>query len=107
MVRSPVQMKGHIMRKLLTLAVAAAGIALGAAAPAFARDDVRCSPTVGAAPLSAEAVQAKLAEAGYKVVRIKAEHGCYEVHATDQRGTRLELRVDPATAKVLRAKQDD
>jgi hypothetical protein len=56
--------------------------------------------------MSTDAVQAKLAEAGYRVTRIKTEHGCYEVHATDRSGARLELSVDPATAKVVRSKQD-
>ncbi|HEY7607657.1 MAG TPA: PepSY domain-containing protein [Alphaproteobacteria bacterium] len=95
------------MRKFLTLTLALAGIAVGAAAPAFARDDARCTLSPGAVRLSADAVRAKLAEGGYKVMRVEDEHGCYEVHATDQGGTAVELRVDPASAKILRTKKHD
>jgi hypothetical protein len=93
------------MRKLIILTAAIAGIA--AAAPAFARDDARCTVSPGAGRLSADAVRAKLAESGYKVARIKTGHGCYEVHATDRGGAAVELRVDPVTAKVLRTEMDD
>lgn len=95
------------MRKFLTLTLALAGLAAVAAAPAFARDDVRCTQAPGAARLSEDAVRAKLAESGFKVTRVKTEHGCYEVRATDQRGAAVELRVDPVTAKVLRTEMDD
>ncbi len=93
------------MRKLLVLAAAVAGLA--AATPAFARDGARCTVNPGAERLSADAVRAKLAESGYKVARIKTEHGCYEVHATDRGGIAVELRVDPVSAKVLRTEMDD
>ncbi len=93
------------MRKLLVLAAAIAGIA--ASAPAFARDGTRCTVGPGAERLSADAVRAKLAESGYTVARIKTEHGCYEVHATDRGGAAVELRVDPVTAKVLRTEMGD
>lgn len=94
------------MRKFLILAAALSAIAVGAA-PAFARDDARCTVSPGAARLSADAVRAKLAEAGYTVTRVKTEHGCYEVRATDRGGAAVELRVDPVTAKVIRAEMDD
>jgi hypothetical protein len=95
------------MRKFLALTLALAGITAGTAAPALARDESRCTQSPGSARMSEDAVKAKLADAGYKITRIKREHGCYEVHATDQSGTRLELRVDPASAKILRAEKDD
>jgi hypothetical protein len=91
------------MRKFLALSLVLAGVS-ATAMPAFARDDARC--TAAAQRLSPEAVSAKLAENGYKVTRIKSERGCYEVHATDKAGARVELRVDPADAKILRSKQD-
>jgi hypothetical protein len=95
------------MRKFLTLTLALAGVTAVAAAPAFARDDARCTVSPGAARLSTDAVRARLAESGYKVTRVKTEHGCYEVHATDQGGAAVELRVDPVTAKVVRTEMDD
>ena len=95
------------MRKFLAVTLALAGITAGAAAPAFARDDARCSQGPGAVRLSEDAVKAKLAEGGYKVTRVKSEHGCYEVRATDQAGAAVELRVDPASAKILRTKKHD
>ncbi|MCW5771454.1 MAG: PepSY domain-containing protein [Rhodospirillaceae bacterium] len=93
------------MRNYLVIALAIAGI--GAAAPAFAGEHVRCRVEAGAQRLSHEAVSAKLAANGYKVTRIKSERGCYEVRATDKSGARVELKVDPVTAAVLRTEQDD
>jgi hypothetical protein len=50
----------------------------------------------------------KLKAVGYGSFReIDREQGVYEVKAVDAKGARVELKVDPATGKVLRSKHDD
>jgi hypothetical protein len=90
---------------VLVLAVASAG----AVAPAFADDnhDIRCTQAAGATRMTEDAVRAKLAEAGYKVIRFKTDDGCYEVRATNQTGARVKLKVDPVSAQVLRTRMRD
>ena len=51
--------------------------------------------------LSVDQVTQKLKEQGYTVRRIEASHGCYEVKATDAKGVRVEMYVDPATAEIV------
>ena len=51
--------------------------------------------------LSVDEVAQKLKEQGYTVRRIEASHGCYEVKATDAKGVRVEMYVDPVTADVV------
>jgi hypothetical protein len=48
-------------------------------------------------------VQTKLTEAGYTVARIKATRtgNCYEAYVTDKTGKKMELFLDPTTAKVV------
>jgi hypothetical protein len=52
--------------------------------------------------LSVDQVAQKLKEQGYTVVKVEASHGCYEVKATDSRGVRVEMYLDPTTADVVR-----
>ncbi len=47
-----------------------------------------------------EALQKKLEDAGWQVRRIKAEDGCYEVYAVNDKGGRLEAAYDPKTFEV-------
>ena len=61
----------------------------------------RCSARPAAEWLSVDQVSQKLKEQGYMVRKIQASHGCYEVKATDSKGARLEMYVDPATADVV------
>ena len=85
---------------ILTLA------ALGAfaAGPAFAGS---YSGTCTAAPkaqwMTEFAAQAKITEDGYTVTSIKTTRtgGCYEVYATDKSGKKVELFLDPVTAKIV------
>lgn len=57
--------------------------------------------------LSRDEVTRKLAAGGFKVDRIKAEHGRYEVHATDELGARLELHVRPTNGEIIRRERAD
>ena len=109
--------KEHTMlKKTIALAALLAGLAV----PALASDDdgrshteryehrrsehdgnrSRCSARPAAEWLSADQVAQKLKEQGYAVTRIETSHGCYEVKATDGKGVRVEMYVDPATADV-------
>ena len=65
------------------------------------RDRSRCSARPAAEWLSVDQVAQKLKEQGYTVRRIETGHGCYEVKATDSKGVRVEMYVDPATADVV------
>ena len=49
------------------------------------------------------AVQAKVTEAGYTVKSIKATRAgnCFEAYVTDKAGTKMELFLDPTTAKII------
>lgn len=81
--------------------------AIVVAAPALADD----SPYCGAAPksewMSAAAIAARLEADGYKVREIEVEDSCYEVHAIDKAGMRVETYVNPVTAAIVRTKTDD
>jgi hypothetical protein len=49
-------------------------------------------------------VKAKLKRKGYLVKSIRIESGCYEVYGLDPLGRRIQILVDPATARPV-AKQ--
>jgi hypothetical protein len=61
----------------------------------------RCTARPVAEWLSTDQLTQKLKEQGYTVGRIETRHGCYEIKATDAKGVRVELYVDPATAEVI------
>jgi hypothetical protein len=52
-------------------------------------------------------VQAKLKQQGFDVSRTESDRSCYEVKATDAQGRRVELYVDPVTARIVRSKLED
>ena len=64
-------------------------------------DRARCPAVAATERLSVQQVTQKLEEEGYTVRRIRASHGCYEVKATDANGARVEMYVDPVTAKII------
>ena len=49
------------------------------------------------------AAQAKITEDGYTVTSIKTTRAgnCYEAYATDKAGKKVELFLDPTTAKII------
>jgi hypothetical protein len=67
----------------------------------LASDRARCTVRSAAEWLSNDQLTQKLKEQGYTVGRIETSHGCYEVKATDAKGVRVKLYVDPATAEVI------
>lgn len=66
--------------------------------------DGRCAARPDAEWLSVEQLTQKLKEQGYTVREVERSHGCYEVEATDAKGGRVEIYVDPATAEIVRRK---
>ena len=62
----------------------------------------RCSARPVAEWLSVDQIGQKLKEQGYTVTKIEASHDCYEVKATDSKGVRVEMYVDPATSDIVR-----
>lgn len=74
-------------------------VAVFAAGPALARD--RCT-----APMAEwqprEAVLGLAQENGWTVRRIKIDDGCYELDGTDSEGRRIEVKLDPATLRVIK-----
>jgi hypothetical protein len=61
----------------------------------------RCTARPVAEWLSIDQLTQKLKEQGYTVGKVETSHGCYEVNATDAKGVRVELYVDPVTAEVI------
>ena len=82
---------------LKSIVLATALVASGAA---FASGDCPL-PRADAAAQSQwqpkETLEKKLAGEGWKVRRIKADGGCYEVYATDATGRKVETYFDPKT----------
>jgi hypothetical protein len=68
----------------------------------YSTDGRTCPVRQGADRLSIDQVALKLKQQGYTVHKIEASHGCYEVKATDTKGTRVEMYLDPATAEIVR-----
>lgn len=54
-----------------------------------------------------EALQQKLAEKGWQVQRIRTDDGCYKVHALDEQGRRVEVKIDPATLEIVAQKGEE
>jgi len=85
--------------------LAGALVALSVAVPAFASEPCTAEPQ---SKWQSEAtVSARLKQQGFEVLRTEAGHGCYEVKARDTQGRRVELHVDPATARIVRSELKD
>lgn len=96
------------MKKLLIIPIAAALV--GAAGLAVASDDDKGKRLGVNVPreqwMSIAQVSEQLANQGYKVRKIEADDGVYEVDVTDRNGVRLEVYVHPATGALL-GREDD
>ncbi len=102
------------MRKTLMIAAAAvttAAVAFGAAGPAStpaqageAKHAARCATAAGAPWIGTDAVRRNLEELGYRVSRVKVEHGCYEARAMNDTGIPIELLYHPASGDLVRAR---
>jgi hypothetical protein len=63
--------------------------------------DARCTARADTEWLTVEQLTQKLKDQGYTVREVERSHGCYEVKATDAKGVRVEIYVDPATAEIV------
>ena len=97
----------------IAIATALAGLALAAAAPAFAGDDDWRRDGSSAcrsgqdAWLSLGAVEEKLVAQGYSVREIEVDDGCYEVKVRSAEGARQELYLDPVSGEIVGRDRDD
>lgn len=95
-----------MFRRPPTLALAVLAASLAVAMPSAARADGRC-----AVPLAdwqpREALKAKLEGAGWKVLKIRADDGCYKVLAVDPEGRTVKSRFDPATLDRVEGRDHD
>ena len=81
-----------------------AALAALATSPAFAAGYSGTCTTAAKAKWMTEAeAQAKVTEAGYVVASIKTTRAgnCYEAYVTDKSGKKMELFLDPTTAKIV------
>lgn len=51
--------------------------------------------------LSIDALQSKIEAQGYKVQKAKLKNACGELYATDAKGARVELFVDPTSGNIV------
>ncbi|MCE1235757.1 MAG: PepSY domain-containing protein [Hyphomicrobiales bacterium] len=76
------------------------------AAPAVALSDDRCRvPLADWRPR--EALSAKLEGQGWRLVKIRADDGCYKVVAVDRDGRVVKARFDPATLDRIEGGERD
>jgi hypothetical protein len=81
------------------------GISIAAAASAAAASET-CTRAPREQWKSETEARAAAESMGYKVVRIKADDGCYEVKA-DKGGRRYEIKFDPTDLRVVTRYQDE
>lgn len=74
---------------------------LSVATPAFAESDDGCTKAPKEQWLSSDQIKAKLGEQGYSITKVETEDACAEAKGTDKDGKKVELYVDPATARVV------
>lgn len=85
----------------MTLALAMAGFAF----PALAGDlNCYCEPAVDGNFVATSVVSKTLEDLGYRVDRIEAEDGYYEVQAVNESGWPIKAVFDQATGEMLWAK---
>jgi hypothetical protein len=82
--------------------ISAAALILGATGFAVASDkDARCSGGVGVPPAASAAIRQNLEDLGYRVDRVKAAHGCWEVRAVNDSGFPIKAVYDATGTLVL------
>jgi len=88
-----------------TIIMTSALLAIGLAAPAMADDsDNRCASSGDGRIVAASEVSKGLEGLGYRVDRIEAEHGCYEVRAVNDSGFPIKAVYARATGELVQAR---
>jgi len=86
---------------IMTIALLATGLAVPAMADS---SDNRCTPHADARTVAASEVSKGLEGIGYRVDRIKAEHGCYEVRAVNDSGVPIQALFHAGTGELVQAR---
>jgi hypothetical protein len=87
-----------------TIIMASGLLATGLAVPALADDpDSRCTRSPDGRIVAASEVSEGLEDLGYRVDRIEAEHGCYEVRAVNDSSFPIQAVYAQATGELIRA----
>jgi len=87
-----------------TIIMTSALLAAGLATPALADGpDSRCAPRAAGRVVATSEMSRKLEDLGYRVDRIKAEDGCYEIQAVNNSGFPIKAVYTQATAELIRA----
>ena len=87
-----------------TIIMASALLATDLAVPAMADgSDSRCTHDADGRIVVASEISKGLEDLGYRVDRIKAEHGCYEVRAVNDSGFPIKAVYAHATGELIRA----
>ena len=87
-------------KRILTLVTFAALTASPALAAGYSGT---CTTAAKAKWMTEAEAQAKITDAGYIVKSIKTTRAgnCYEAYVTDKSGKKMELFLDPTTAKII------
>lgn len=88
----------------MNMKIALSAFCMLAAGPVFAGSySGTCTTTAKDKWMTEEAAKAKITDAGYAVVSIKTTRSgnCYEAYVTDKGGKKMELFLDPTTAKIV------
>ncbi|HVZ03601.1 PepSY domain-containing protein [Hyphomicrobium sp.] len=88
----------------MKMKMAVSAFCLLAASPVFAAGySGTCTTAAKDKWMTEAAAKAKVTEAGYTVTSIKTTRAgnCYEAYVTDKAGKKMELFLDPTTAKIV------
>lgn len=88
----------------MKMKIALSAFCMLAAGPAFAGSySGTCTTAAKDKWMTEAAAKAKITEAGYAVTSIKTTRSgnCYEAYVTDKTGKKMELFLDPTTAKIV------
>jgi hypothetical protein len=81
-------------------------VGLLAGSGAALADDSECSAVPESQWVSEEQVRDLAIALGYKVRRVTTDDGCYLVKGFDAHGARIELKIDPASGRIVRHDDD-
>jgi hypothetical protein len=80
-----------------SLIMTAAALTLGLGGLAMAGDtDARCARNTDGRSVAASTAQRTLEDFGYRVDRVEAEHGCWEIRAVNDSGYPIEATYNAA-----------
>jgi hypothetical protein len=84
--------------------IMASTLLAGFAVPAMADGSDSCTPATAGRAVAASEMSKGLESLGYRVDRIEAEHGCYEVRAVNDSGFPIKAVYVQATGELVQAR---